>query len=187
VVAKPTKLDTTACVYVSQHGTNDEVLAFMNRENVRALNLDKIAFRMRDRDFFSSVIGLLQTLATAGIVLSAVWLVLSLLGAPAPSTVRVPLLGDVPAPLATLVAFLIAGYLLARSLGWHAGWIGRRWAREVCDRVGEAVRSEVGQRALRPLDTLEDARRALWTATSTLDDTLWSPVAQVGQSDEPSP
>ncbi|MBM3981598.1 MAG: hypothetical protein FJ304_15235 [Planctomycetes bacterium] len=60
VVAKATKLDTTAWDYVSQHGTNDEVLAFMVRENVRALNLDKIAFRMKERDFFSATIKLLQ-------------------------------------------------------------------------------------------------------------------------------
>jgi hypothetical protein len=60
VVAKATKLDTTAWDYVSQNGSNDEVLAFMVRENVRALNLDKIAFRMREREFFSSVIKLLQ-------------------------------------------------------------------------------------------------------------------------------
>ena len=39
----------TAWDYVSQNGTNEEVLAFLNRENVRALNLDKIAFRMKDR------------------------------------------------------------------------------------------------------------------------------------------
>ena len=60
VVGKATKLDTTAWDYVSQHGTNEEVLAFMVRENVRALNLDKIAFRVKDRDFFSAVIKLLQ-------------------------------------------------------------------------------------------------------------------------------
>ena len=60
VVAKATKLDTTAWDYVSQNGTSEEVIAFMMRENVRALNLDKIAFRMRDRDFFSAVIQLLQ-------------------------------------------------------------------------------------------------------------------------------
>jgi hypothetical protein len=60
VVAKATKLDTTAWDFVSQNGTNEEVLAFLVRENVRALNLDKIAFRMRTRDFFSAVIKLLQ-------------------------------------------------------------------------------------------------------------------------------
>jgi hypothetical protein len=45
---------------LSQHGTSEEVLAFLNRENVRALNLDKIAFRMKDRLFFESTTKLLQ-------------------------------------------------------------------------------------------------------------------------------
>ena len=64
-----------------------------------------------------SFIGLLQTLATAGIVLSAAWVVVWILGGPGASTVQIPVLGTVPTPFATLVVFLIAGYLLARSLG----------------------------------------------------------------------
>jgi 5-hydroxyisourate hydrolase-like protein (transthyretin family) len=60
VVEKPTKLDTESWAYVSQNGTNEQVLAFMNRENVHALNLDMIAFRMRDKEFFQSVIQLLN-------------------------------------------------------------------------------------------------------------------------------
>ncbi len=60
VVLKPTKVDTTSWDYVSQNGTNDEVIAFLNRENVRALNLDKIAFRMKDRGFFEVVTRLLD-------------------------------------------------------------------------------------------------------------------------------
>jgi hypothetical protein len=59
VVEKLSKLDTTSWDYVSQNGTNDEVLAFLNRENVLALNLDKIAFRMKDQPFFESVTRLL--------------------------------------------------------------------------------------------------------------------------------
>jgi hypothetical protein len=59
VVAKATKIDTTSWDYVSQHGTSEEVLAFLNRENVRALNLDKIAFRMKDRPFFEATVRLL--------------------------------------------------------------------------------------------------------------------------------
>ncbi len=59
VVAKATKLDTTSWEYVSQNGTTEEVLAFLTRENVRALNLDKIAFRMKDRPFYESVLKLL--------------------------------------------------------------------------------------------------------------------------------
>ncbi|MBA4064353.1 MAG: hypothetical protein C0501_11700 [Isosphaera sp.] len=60
VVDKPTKLDTTSWDHVSQHGTSDEVLAFLNRENVRALNLEKIAFRMKDRAFFEAAVKLLD-------------------------------------------------------------------------------------------------------------------------------
>ena len=60
VVATPTKQDTTSWDYVSQHGSNEEVLAFMNRENVRALNMEKIAFRMKERSFFEATTRLLQ-------------------------------------------------------------------------------------------------------------------------------
>ncbi|QEL20900.1 hypothetical protein [Limnoglobus roseus] len=60
VVEKPTKQDTTSWEFVSQNGTNEEVLAFLGRENVRALNLDKIAFRLKDRGFFDAVTKLLQ-------------------------------------------------------------------------------------------------------------------------------
>jgi len=35
------------------------VLTFINRENVRSLNLEKIAFRMKDRGFFETVTKLL--------------------------------------------------------------------------------------------------------------------------------
>jgi hypothetical protein len=60
VVATPTKKDTTSWDYVSQHGSTEEVLAFLNRENVRALNLEKIAFRMKERPFFEATTRLLQ-------------------------------------------------------------------------------------------------------------------------------
>jgi hypothetical protein len=60
VVEKPSKLDTSSWEYVSQNGTNDEVLALLGRENVFALNLEKIAFRMKDRAFFEAVLQLLR-------------------------------------------------------------------------------------------------------------------------------
>jgi hypothetical protein len=60
VLAKPSKVDTTTWDHVSQNGTREEVLAFLNRENVRALNLDKIAFRLKDQAFFDAVVALLQ-------------------------------------------------------------------------------------------------------------------------------
>jgi hypothetical protein len=61
VVDKPTKLDTASWDYVSQHGTDEQVTAFLNRENVNALNLEKIAFRMHDANFFKTTLALLNT------------------------------------------------------------------------------------------------------------------------------
>jgi hypothetical protein len=60
VVEKPTKLDTESWEYVSQNGSEADVLAFMNRENIHALDLEKIAFRMKDRVFFETVIHLVE-------------------------------------------------------------------------------------------------------------------------------
>jgi hypothetical protein len=60
VVEKPSKLDTSSWEFVSQSGTAEEVLALLSRENVHALNLEKIAFRMKDRAFFEAVLQLLR-------------------------------------------------------------------------------------------------------------------------------
>ena len=59
VVDKPTKIDTGSWDHVSQHGTNDEVLAFLNQNNIQRLNLDKIAFRMKESAFYEQVTALL--------------------------------------------------------------------------------------------------------------------------------
>jgi hypothetical protein len=60
VLQKPSKQDTSSWEYVSQLGTNEEVLAMLGRENVFALDLSKIAFRMKDRAFFEAVVQLLR-------------------------------------------------------------------------------------------------------------------------------
>jgi hypothetical protein len=59
VVDKPSKVDAESWDYLSQHGTNEQVLAYLNRENVAALNLDRIAWRMKDKAFFTAVLQLL--------------------------------------------------------------------------------------------------------------------------------
>jgi len=59
VVETPSKIDTTSWDYVSQNGEPEEVLAFLNNDNPARLNLDRIAWRMRDKDFFSKVTELL--------------------------------------------------------------------------------------------------------------------------------
>ena len=114
------------------------------------------------------VLGFLQTIATVGVALSAAWLVIMTLGGPASGSVDVPVIGAVPTPFALLVGFLFAGYLVARMLGAHAGWVGRRWAGRVRERVAREIRAEVDERGLGPLDGLEEARQHLWAAVGTM-------------------
>ncbi|HET7703003.1 MAG TPA: dynamin family protein [Candidatus Limnocylindrales bacterium] len=111
-----------------------------------------------------TVIGLAQTIATGALVLSAVWVFLwALIKFPADSVV-LPVIGLVPMPFVAIVVTLVAGYLLARLLGAHAGWLGRRWAAHLADRVRANVRSEVETVVFGPVDRLEAAHRSLWTA-----------------------
>ncbi len=109
-------------------------------------------------------IGLLQTLATLTLVFAGVWVVLWVLVKFPVDSVIVPVLGQVPIPLIVLVAALLAGYLIARMLGAHAGWLGRRWARSLAQDVRERVGREVEASAMAGLDRLEAARRGLWNA-----------------------
>jgi hypothetical protein len=110
-------------------------------------------------------IGFLQTLATAAIVLSVVWTIVWLIARPAVDSANLPVIGRMPMPLVALVASLLTGYLLARSLGLHAGWVGRRWAARLRGKIATEVSREVGVHGLEPLDRLETARHALWAAT----------------------
>ena len=115
-----------------------------------------------------SLLGLLQTLATVAIAVSAAWVVLWILARPSVDSVEFPIVGSVPIPFAALIASVLVGYLLARLLGLHAGWLGRRWADRVRDRVAAAVREEVTERGFAPIDRLEDARKRLATSTSAV-------------------
>ena len=60
VLAAPSRVDATSWAHVSQHGSTDEVLAFLDRANLGRLELEKIAWRMRDRDAFTRVLALLD-------------------------------------------------------------------------------------------------------------------------------
>ena len=111
-----------------------------------------------------TVIGLLQTLATLALVFAAVWVVLWVFVKFPVDSVTVPVLGQLPIPFVVLVAALLAGYLIARLLGLHAGWVGRRWARSLGREVRTSVAREVETSAFAGLDRLETARRALWNA-----------------------
>ena len=52
VVTTPSQVDTRSWEHVSQQGIGAEVLAYLDNNNVQRLDLDKIAWRMRDREFY---------------------------------------------------------------------------------------------------------------------------------------
>ncbi|MFN0053867.1 MAG: hypothetical protein ACKV0T_16940, partial [Planctomycetales bacterium] len=60
VVDRPTRIDAGSWDYVSQHASPDETLKFLNEHTVQALNLEKIAWRMREPKFFAAAISLLE-------------------------------------------------------------------------------------------------------------------------------
>ena len=111
-----------------------------------------------------TVIGLLQTLATMVLVFSAVWVALWIFVKFPVDAVVLPGLGQLPIPFIALVTSLLAGYLIARLLGAHAGWVGRRWARSLARDVRDSVGREVETSAFANLDRVEAGRRALWNA-----------------------
>jgi len=74
VVEKLSKIDRESWDYVSQHGTDDDVLKYLQQNNLHRTKLDRIAFRMKDKAYFGKVIPLLarrhaydQTLWSYGI------------------------------------------------------------------------------------------------------------------------
>ena len=59
VVPRPTKIDKQSWDYISQFGSDDDVLAFLKTENMLRVNLDRIAWRMQDKAFFQKTIAIL--------------------------------------------------------------------------------------------------------------------------------
>ncbi|MBA3627913.1 MAG: hypothetical protein H0W60_09270 [Chloroflexi bacterium] len=69
-----------------------------------------------------------------------------------------PLLGQVPLPVALVAGGILGWFVLGRLLLAHAGWLGRRWAARLQERIRAEVQDSVRTAALRPLGRL-DARR----------------------------
>jgi hypothetical protein len=59
VVAKATKDDRTSWDAIARDGSTDDVVAYLTRENVHALNLDLVAWRMADADAFDRIVTVL--------------------------------------------------------------------------------------------------------------------------------
>lgn len=70
VVEKPTKIDTASWDYISQFGSTEDVLTFLDQHNLNSLNLDRIAWRMNDPKVFDAV---LTKLAQRHVYQHALW------------------------------------------------------------------------------------------------------------------
>ena len=60
VVKQLSHVDKTSWAWISQNGTPEDVLAFLEQANVLRLDLDEIAWRMKDKAFFQKVTSLLE-------------------------------------------------------------------------------------------------------------------------------
>jgi energy-coupling factor transporter ATP-binding protein EcfA2 len=137
-------------------------------EQRTAASLDRIIAAQPPLDPPSSrlwpVLGLLQTANTLLLVFAAAWTVIWIIARPDVASYDLPILGPIPAPLVLLAIGVIAGYVLARLLALHAGWLGRRWARRVSGEIRSAVRDTVVADAFAQIEAIEAARASLGAA-----------------------
>ena len=136
----------------------------------RSLTAEAASFRVPTSALWS-VIGGAQYAVTACLIFCVLWLASLFVIHDAPvSAIPVPYLGPVPTPVALLTATLLAGYVLAKLLRLHAGWLGGRWAKG----VGAHITRDIGQRIaddlLVPLDQFDTSRAALRKALRAADD-----------------
>ncbi len=61
VVPALTAVDKNSWAYISQYGTNDDVVAFLKANNILQVDLSRIAWRMKDKEFFQTVTALLAS------------------------------------------------------------------------------------------------------------------------------
>ena len=116
-----------------------------------------------------SLIGALQYVVTAGLLFAGLWIAaVFLLHAPFAS-VEVPVLGPIPTPLVVLTLLLLAGFILARLLGAHAGLLGRRWARRLRGDLTRELEQRLRDVLFARLDTIDAARARIAAARSTID------------------
>ncbi|MCI5145292.1 MAG: hypothetical protein D3923_07110, partial [Candidatus Electrothrix sp. AR3] len=60
VKAEVDALDKESWEHISQFGSKSEMIAFLNKENIERLDLEMIAWRMRDKGFFNTILSLLS-------------------------------------------------------------------------------------------------------------------------------
>ncbi|OVE76015.1 hypothetical protein BVX97_02590 [bacterium E08(2017)] len=60
VVSDVDEIDKTSWEHISQYGTEDEVIEYLNTHNINRIKVDMIAWRMRDKSYFNKVLALLK-------------------------------------------------------------------------------------------------------------------------------
>ncbi len=61
VVDSPAPVDEQSWAFISQNGSEDDVLKMLQKSNLLEIDLAQIAFRMKDREFFQATIELLRS------------------------------------------------------------------------------------------------------------------------------
>lgn len=61
VVADLSEIDTTSWAWISQNGSGDDAIAFLDKANLHRIDLAEIAWRMRDAAFFRRTVELLES------------------------------------------------------------------------------------------------------------------------------
>ncbi|HEU4572315.1 MAG TPA: hypothetical protein VFR93_06475, partial [Candidatus Limnocylindrales bacterium] len=116
-----------------------------------------------------TLLGIAQTVVTGALVLVAAWVVLWVLIRFPVDPVSVPVLGALPVPFVALVIVVVLGYLIARLLGAHAGFLGRRWAAALARDIRDGVRVEIEDAGLAAVDAIDRSRRALADAVRAIE------------------
>jgi GTP-binding protein EngB required for normal cell division len=130
----------------------------------RALTAEAADFRVPTSGLWS-IIGAGQYVVTAVLIFSLLWFASLFVVHDVPTgTILVPFLGPVPTPVALLAASLLAGYVFVKLLQLHAGWLGRRWAKQVGSHVTAEVTQRMTDELLVPLDEFDASRAALGMA-----------------------
>jgi hypothetical protein len=136
----------------------------------RSLTGEASAFRVPTSALWS-VIGAVQYVVVGVLLFAALWLALLFTVHDVPvGTIEVPYLGPVPTPVGLLAAALVAGYVFARLLQLHAGWLGRRWAKRVGSGVVREVNRRIADEILVPVERFDAARAALNRALRSAGD-----------------
>jgi GTP-binding protein EngB required for normal cell division len=128
-----------------------------------------------------SAIGALQFALTAALLFVALWIAVVVFVRTPIGTIDLPWLGPVPTPVVLLAGLLVAGYVLARLLGAHAGLIGRRWARRLRADVSRELGERLNDALFAPLAGIDAARSRLAAATAAIDDDCGAEQADVAR------